>query len=100
MVSWPSKLATFEVLSEVLGQSTLSVGTTPVKVTPQYQNTRILILYNEDGQHEVYMGNSLVTTSDGIPIPPKSLAVFLISGDPGIHLVSSGIVTVRILEGI
>lgn len=77
---------------------TVSTSAVPLPNNP-LEGRRALVVHN-NGSEAIYLGNSSVTTSDGLPLAAGEKIAFDIQGNQSARLyaISAGSVDVRILE--
>ena len=90
------------VIRKTILQQAITVGTSAVKLPTSALSNRIniLIVNNSTGGQILYLGDSTVTTNDGIPLYPRQSIPITIEDSIDIYGVASAAgANIRILEG-
>lgn len=92
---------TADMIQQGLDQEAVTVGVvaTPLPAASLTDRVNVLI-HNFDAATEMYVGNSLVTTANGMPVMPRGyISWTIVEGVPVYGIVAEGTVEARVMEG-
>ena len=87
-------------LTGSIQQTQVNVGTSPTALpTTAQTHRRLLVVYN-NGSTTIYLGNSLVTTTNGLSLPTGSFISLSLDAKITLYgIVASGTEDARVFEG-